>query len=350
MAQKHFRTVMRFVFSFILPSLIPVPVASPCSRVLWNDNPTAVLVGRTMDWAGSTEPLLTVFPKGLTRDGGILGPYKVIEENALRWTSRYGSLVTTMYGLGAVDGINERGLAAHLHYFSTADFGSRDTTRPGLHAGLWAQYVLDQAATVQEALAALEKIQLVMISARGSRSTLCLAIEDADGDSAIVEFIGGKRVVHHGREFKVMTNDPPYAEQLAALKSFDMAKQDPASLPGSLSAIDRFLRASYYVSILPRPGNETEAVDSLLEVTRHVSVPTGTPFGTTGTYQTEYRTVGDLTNKRYFFELGTASDRIWADLSKLDLQAGAPVLALNPVDASMSGDITARFRAVTAPF
>lgn len=349
MAQTHFRSAMRFFFGFLLPALIPIPNANPCSRILWNDNPTAVIAGRTMDWAGSTEPVLTVFPKGLTRDGGMLGPVRVVEDNPLSWTSRYGSLVTTMYGLGTADGINERGLAAHLHYFSMADYGARDPAKPGLQAGLWAQYVLDQAATVKEALAALEKIQLVMISARGVRSTLCLAIEDAAGDSAIVEFIGGKWVVHHGREFKVMTNDPPYAEQLASLKSFELSKQDAASLPGSLSATDRFLRASYYVSILPRPNNEAEAVDSLLGLTRQLSVPAGTPFGS-GTYQTEYRTIGDLTNKRYFFELASTSGMFWADLSKMDLSAGAPVLALNPSDAAMSGDITARFRAVTAPF
>lgn len=38
-----------------------------------------------------------------------------------------------------------------------------------------------------------------MVTARGVKSTVHLAIEDATGDSAIVEYIGGQPVVHHGR-------------------------------------------------------------------------------------------------------------------------------------------------------
>ena len=40
-----------------------------CTRVLWNDNRLAVVVGRTMDWPESTQPLLTVTPRGVRRDG-----------------------------------------------------------------------------------------------------------------------------------------------------------------------------------------------------------------------------------------------------------------------------------------
>ncbi|MGD9651140.1 MAG: linear amide C-N hydrolase, partial [Candidatus Dadabacteria bacterium] len=40
-----------------------------CTRILWNNNKLAVVVGRTMDWPESTEPVLTVFPRGMERDG-----------------------------------------------------------------------------------------------------------------------------------------------------------------------------------------------------------------------------------------------------------------------------------------
>ena len=44
--------------------------AEACSRVLWNDNKLAVFSACTMDWPESTEPILTVFPRGLQRNGG----------------------------------------------------------------------------------------------------------------------------------------------------------------------------------------------------------------------------------------------------------------------------------------
>src|SRR5262245_18722542 len=104
-----------------------------CTRVLWNTNDFAVLSGRSMDWPESTEPLIVAFPRGRERDGGKLVTVVVIPENPLRWTSRYASLVTTVYGLGTVDGFNERGLAAHALYLKSTDVGARNSDLPGLH-------------------------------------------------------------------------------------------------------------------------------------------------------------------------------------------------------------------------
>lgn len=159
-------TIMCVTLAF---GLAAAPIAPACTRILSNDNGLAILVGRTMDWPTTTEPVLTVLPRGLKHDGGKLGQATLITTNALQWTSRYGSLVTTVYGLGTADGFNERGLGAHMLYLPSTDFGPRDASKPGLHAGLWAQYLLDEAATVTEALALLDHVQLVMAEAHGSK-------------------------------------------------------------------------------------------------------------------------------------------------------------------------------------
>ena len=317
---------------------------------MWNNNKLTVVVARTMDWPESTKPVLTVFPRGLVRNGGRLGPVEVLEDNPLIWTSQYGSLVTTIYGVGAADGFNERGLAAHMLFLTATDFGPRDPSKPGIHAGLWAQYVLDNAATVEEALALL--VQPVMTEARGHKTTVHLAIEDASGDSAIIEYVGGKRVVHQGREYKIVTNDPTYDEQLALLKKRDFS--EPSSdtpVPGNVNPSDRFQRAAYFTAMLPEPKTEREAVACVLAIARNVSVPFGAPYKGFGIYNTEYRTVIDLTNKRYFFELTTSPNVIWADLGKFNLAPGEPVMVLNPDDATLSGEVSGAFRrAVRAPF
>ena len=56
-----------------------------CTRVLWNNNKLGVLAGRTMDWPESTEPVLTVAPRGYERHGGKAGPLDVVRGNALEW-------------------------------------------------------------------------------------------------------------------------------------------------------------------------------------------------------------------------------------------------------------------------
>lgn len=325
--------------------------AAACTRVLWNDNDFSVMVGRTMDWPESTHPILTVFPRGMVRDGGKAGPEVVVAENPAQWTSKYGSLVTTIYGIGTADGINEKGLAAHMLYLNSTDFGPRDPAKPGLQAGLWGQYMLDNAATVEEALAAFEGIQVTMVSANGHDANVHLALEDASGDSAIIEFIDGKPVIHHSREFRVMTNDPTYDQQLKLLDGQDFSK--PASdmpLPGNVNAVDRFQRASYYLALLPKPTDEREAAAGILAIARNVSVPFGAPYKGFGIYNTEYRTAADLGERRYYFELTNSPNLIWADLSAMNLDSGEPVRVLNPDDISLSGNVIASFEPAPAPF
>lgn len=326
--------------------------ALACSRILWNDNGVAVIAGRTMDWPESTMPVLTVLPRGMKRDGGLAGGEVVVKDNPARWTSKYGSIVTTVYGIGTADGFNERGLGVHMLYLSATDFGPRDPSKPGVQAGLWAQFLLDNAATVKEALAALETVQVVMVETHGHKATVHLAIEDATGDSAIIEFVNGKRVVHHGRDYRIMTNDPTYDEQLALLKKMDFSKpSSDTPLPGNVKATDRFQRAAYYSSMLPKPKSEREAVASVLAIARNVSVPFGAPYKGFGIYNTEYRTAMNLTNKRYFFELTTSPNVIWADLGKFNLSPGSPVMVLDPDNVALSGDVTGKFRKATkAPF
>ena len=153
-----------------------------CTRVLWNTDDSAVLTGRSMDWPESTEPLIVAFPRGRGRDGGALAGVPVVDENPLRWTSRVRQ--SGHHGLRHRDGRRPSTNAAWVCTRSTCNRPTsvRATRKPGLHTGLWAQYLLDQAATVAEALRLMDDTQLVMVGARGFDATLHLAIEDASGE------------------------------------------------------------------------------------------------------------------------------------------------------------------------
>ena len=111
-----------------------------------------------------------------------------------------------------------------------------------------AQYVLDNFATVKEAVAALKEQPFTIVSdsvpGENRLATLHLSMSDASGDSAIVEYINGKQVIHHGREFQVMTNSPTFDQQLA-LNSYWQQIGGTTMLPGTNRAADRFARASF---------------------------------------------------------------------------------------------------------
>jgi len=247
MKQSKMSYMMKLAAVLIVTSMAFTPWqnAEACSRILWNDNNLGVFVSRTMDWPESTEPILTVFPRGIKRDGGLAGSEVVVTENPAKWTSKYGSLITQIYGIGTGDGFNERGLGGHMLYLRATDFGERDVSKPGVQAGLWLQYLLDNAANVGEAVALLQDFQVVNVEAHGHKATVHLAIEDTSGDSAIIEYLNGKPVVHHGRQFQIMTNDPVYDEQLALLAKQDYSKPSmDLPIPGNVNAVDRFQRAA----------------------------------------------------------------------------------------------------------
>ena len=62
-------------------SLCALRYAEACTRILWNNNKLAVVVSRTMDWPESTQPVLTIFPRGVKHDGGHLGGAVVVPAN-----------------------------------------------------------------------------------------------------------------------------------------------------------------------------------------------------------------------------------------------------------------------------
>jgi choloylglycine hydrolase len=64
-----------------------------------------------MDWMSDMGSNLWVFPRGMRRDGAV-GP------NSIQWTSRYGSVVVSVFDAATADGMNEKGLVANLLYLA----------------------------------------------------------------------------------------------------------------------------------------------------------------------------------------------------------------------------------------
>jgi choloylglycine hydrolase len=311
-----------------------------CTRVFWNTNHTAQVVGRTLDWEVSDEPRLWHLPVGVARDGAVDG--------AARWTSRHRSLAMTFWDLATSEGVNDVGLAAHLLYLAASDHGPRDD-RPGVSITLWVQYVLDNFATVAEAIAGLDRVQVVPVAVRGQMLGTHLALEDASGDSAIVEHLDGRMVVHHGREFTVMANDPAYDEQLASLARYRPFGGTEA-LPGDILSPERFARATYFLEHLPEPADEREAVAGVLGVTRNVSVPFGAPYDDFSVYPTWWASVTDVTNRAYYFQSTLAPNVVWVELDSAALTATTGAFALDPTDPQLSGDVSDAFASATATF
>ena len=274
---------------------LAAPVADACSRAVYFGQEGQTITGRTMDWFMSDmDTNMWLYPRGLERNSNTATP--------LVWTSKYGSVVTTVHEGVATDGMNEAGLVANMLYLVEADYppAVEGDSRPTLPITAWAQYVLDNYATTAEAVEALskEEFRMVTVSApTGEPGTVHLSISDASGDSAIFEYLDGKLVIHHGREYQIMTNSPTYDQQLA-LAAYWKTIGGSVMLPGTNRAADRFARMSYYINEATQTADPRRAVATVFSIMRNVSVPLGIKIpGQPNIADTLWLTVSDQKNK-----------------------------------------------------
>jgi penicillin V acylase-like amidase (Ntn superfamily) len=355
------------IVGLLLSPLVLADFSHACSRILWNINKQAVVVARSMDWSHPFGERLVIYPRG-TRMQGMPG------ENPATWVSKYGSIGVVPYGLnqsilnrlmgsgdpanqgdplvnGNAEGINEKGLAAHALALVASNYGTRDQQKPGVSTSEWVRYVLDNFETVKDAVAGLQAIQIVCAKVGDVEYPQHMALEDPTGDSAIIEIIDGKMVIHHGREYTVMTNDPPYPVHLANLKRYKSFGGTIEELPGGNEPNHRFVRGMEFLRTLPEPEDQPEAIAYLYSVIHNVSVPYGAVYHSlpgSPTYPTWWTSATDLTNRIFYFHETHSQNTIRVTLKEVDFTAGRPMSVLDPAQIDLVGDVTNEFLPVAA--
>lgn len=348
------RAAVAALVSFAVAS-VPLASSLACTRAMYVGPGDMVITTRSNDWLGSQKSNLWLYPRGMKRVGDKA-------PDAMTWTSKYGSITVAGWDIATVDGMNEKGLSANGLYLAESDYGKPapgDRRKP-MSLTAWVQYALDNFATVAEAVDALrqEPFYIIALSLPGGLAGVAhLSISDPSGDSAIFEYVGGKLVIHHGKQYKVMTNSPTFDKQLG-LNGYWEEVGGQTFLPGTNRASDRFVRASYYMQTVKKPDDANEALATALSVIRSVSVPVGiTTPGQPNIASTQWRTMSDQRNKVYFFESAFSPYLFWVDLNKLDFSAGGAVRKLGLTDQSVllvdgkfvSGEVSGYFQPAT-PF
>ncbi|MFJ5384016.1 linear amide C-N hydrolase [Pectobacterium sp. CHL-2024] len=346
-------------------------VSLACTRFVYKDvqNPDYPITARSMDWAEDTETNLWIFPRELKRSGAA-------GEHSLEWTSKYGSVIASAFDsnpnmASTTDGVNEKGLSANVLWLAESKYPKTAPTaqKPGLSVAAWAQYVLDNFATVDEAVKALKEGKFILVTKdlphQDRKATLHLSLSDSSGDSAIIEYIDGKQVIHHNKDYQVMTNSPTFDQQLTLNAYWDQIGGN-VMLPGTNRAADRFVRASFYVKhVAPNkliPGVaekskiEKDKADlaAAFSIIRNASVPYGYSLpDMPNIASTRWRTVVDHKSLQYFFESAVSPNIFWVDLKKIDFSPrgnNASKLDLGPNQSTIySGQASEHFKPAT-PF
>lgn len=315
-----------------------------CSRIEYETGTGTFITGRGMDWNDPTaKTRLWSFPKGMSKDGGT-------GADPLVWNSQYGSVVASFYDAGSADGMNEAGLVANLLYLAESDFGDAAVAgKPTISLGAWAQYFLDTFATVAEAVDAMQDPPFTVIAPvlpNGRAATMHLCLSDPTGDSAIIEYLDGEPVIHHGPEFRVMTNSPIYEQQLALNAYWDLIGGDNM-LPGTISAADRFVRLSYNLKASPKFEDREMAVAAVFSQMRAIGVPLGMADPDHPNISaTLWRAVSDHDARRYYFESTIKPAVFWIDIDNVDLTPGAsPMMVDVNGPKALAGEISGELEA-----
>ncbi|RLZ06984.1 linear amide C-N hydrolase [Faecalibacter macacae] len=307
---------IRITLPFLIISSL-ISSAFACTRVVYKGPENTVITARSMDWKDEIDANIWIFPRNLERDGNV-------GNNSVKWKSKYGSVITSAWDIATTDGINEKGLVANVLWLVESQYPkfNPNGNKKGITIAAWAQYVLDNFATVKEAVEELRKEDFVIVSdfIPGTQkfTTLHLSISDANGDNAIFEYINGKLNIHHDASYTVMTNSPIFNEQLA-INQYWKGIPGTVMLPGTNRAADRFVRASYYINAIPQTAETLTSIASVFSVIRNASVPLGISSAEEPNISsTRWRSVADHKNLVYYFETTKTPNTFWVDLNKID--------------------------------
>ena len=313
-----------------------------CSRITLHRRGGISVFCRTLDWAVSDEPRLWALPAGIERRGTPDG-------DGLRWTSRHASVVVSGWDLLTSEGMNDAGLAAHLLYLADTTLSPADD-RPALGNTMWAQWVLDTCATVDEAVDAFADVRIVDVPARGQSLPLHLALEDRSGAAAVIELLAGGPVIHRGDDARVVTNEPPLTEQLENLRNYAGFGGD-LPLPGDVDPASRFVRGRYFLDHMPEAADADEALADAVSVIRSMSVPFGAPSEPFGTYPTWWISAGDLVSGTYVVQSTRSPFAMWLAVPAACRAAAARgPLCVDPSDPTTAGDVLGALVPAALPY
>lgn len=146
-----------------------------------------------------------------------------------------------------------------------------------------------------------------------------------------------------------MTNEPTFDRQLVLNDYWQELKG--CFLPGTAEPSDRFVRASYYLNQAPLTADEQQSISVVFSIIRNVSQPiTKSNSDRPNQAPTIWRSVADVKHRVYYFENTNRPNVFWTDLTKLDLNVGAPAKKLPLANGEVyAGEVSSHF-VVSKPF
>jgi len=327
--------------------------ADACTRVVYT-GPTPEMsggsplriVGRSLDWKTPIPTNLYVYPRGMAKKGNTL-------PGSVEWTSKYGAVYAVSYDGGVTEGMNEKGLVINgLFCKGTVYVNPETDNRPAMSMSLFVAWLLDMNATTPEVVKVLREQNFTISGATfdgGTVSQLHWGITDAEGRTAILEFVNGNVAVYEG-DYPVLTNDPAFPK-MQAINDYWAKVGGENMLPGTVKSPDRFVRADYFIRHTEKTNDARTGLAVIRSILQNASVPyLYTVESEPNVSSTQWRTFANIRDLQYYFDMVTNDGIFYIDLKKCNLEPGASVMKLDTSkETGIVGEANA-YMNPTAPF
>lgn len=315
----------------VAAAAVPVECGA-CTRVVYQGNDDIYIVGRSLDWKTPIPTNLYVYPAGMSKMGNL-------QENAVKWTSKYGSVYAVSYDGGVTEGMNEKGLVINGLFCKGTVYDNESTVnRPPMSMAVFVAWLLDMNATTAEVVEVLKKHDFNIGGSTfdgGTVSALHWGITDAGGNTAILEFDHGDIKIYEGKDITTLTNDPQWPD-MQAINNYWKGIGGQNMLPGTVKSADRYVRADYFVHHVEKTSDADLAVSITQSVLANACVPyTYTVESEPNVSSTQWVSFANIRDRKYYFHPVTSAGLYYVDLSKCNLKPGAPVMKL---DVSQAGN------------
>jgi len=311
----------------------------------------SVFYGRTLEFGQSLKSEINIIP----RNYAFTGTAPSGKSEGLQWISRYAVVGANALGIiGAIDGVNEKGLAGGLFYFpGYAEFQEVSPEQAKNSIASWEllSWILTTCATVAEVRAALPSIKVnkAALPQWGAEIPVHAVMHDTAGNSLVIEYVKGQLIMHDN-PLGVITNSPSFDWHITNLKNYvhlsalNAEKNDLGSLtltpfgqgsgmlglPGDFTPPARFVRAAFF-SHMAVP---TKTIDQARNMLFHILDLFNIPLGVVGQASqgkifydhTQWTSGIDLTNKKYYWHTYENRNLQMVDLMAADLDAKKPVV------------------------
>jgi choloylglycine hydrolase len=259
--------------------------------------------------------------RGTLPDGG----------QGIAYTTKYNMLGANADGLNViVDGMNDQGLSIGLLYFpGFAEYADAtpDNASRAMAPHEFGNWVLGNFASVEEVKAGLKDAVLVPTPAPvlNAPQPLHFIVSDGSGKSIVIEPIAGELKVYDA-PLGVMTNSPPFDWHMTNLRNYvnltvtgvppldlDGIKLSQLGqgagmhgLPGDFTPPSRFVRAVAFTQAEYPSETAEEAVLAGFHIMNQFDIPYGAVRDESGketvTESTQWTTVSDMNNMRFYFK------------------------------------------------